>query len=258
MVDFIDNTSNETEPRRRTQLHGVIAVIPAYNAENTIAKVVAKSFRKAPRCVVVDDGSTDNTGDEAKKAGAEVIVHVHNRGKGAAIRSAIECLKDEDFLYMVFLDADEQHEPGEMGRLIHAARRRHADVVCGNRMNNPKDMPRLRVKVNRLTSRITSRLCGTHIQDTQCGFRLISKNVAQTISITSQRFDVDSELLFLAAQHGFNITDASVSCIYAENYSSHIHPFRDTMRFIRLALSLSIRRLLLFGRFGKVPKKKES
>lgn len=257
MVDFVDNTFNDTEPRRRTQLNGVIAVIPAYNAEKTIAKVVSKSFRKAPRCVVIDDGSTDSTGNEARKAGAEVIVHVHNRGKGAAIRSAIEGLKDEAFLYMVFLDADEQHEPGEMGRLVNAAHRYHADVVCGNRMNKPKDMPWLRKKTNQLTSRITSWICGVNIQDTQCGFRLISKNVAQTISIRSRRFDVDSEILFQAARYGFRIAEASVSCIYPDDHSSHIHPFRDTLRFIRLAFSLIIRRLLLVGKFGRKPKKSQ-
>lgn len=253
MVDFIDKTYSDTEPRRRSQLNGVIAVIPAYNAEKTIGKVVSKAFRKAPRCVVIDDGSTDATADEAAKAGAEVIIHGRNRGKGASIRSAIECLKDDAFLYMVFLDADEQHEPGEMGRLITAARRFHADVVCGNRMNNPNGMPPLRKRTNRLMSRIVSYFCGTTLHDTQCGFRLISHKVAHALDLRAERFDVDTEILFQAAKNGFRIVEASVSCIYPETHTSHIHPVRDTWRFIRLCLRLIFTRRIAMRSVGPTP-----
>ncbi len=192
---------------------------------------------------MVDDGSSDKTGILAKQAGAELLVHVSNRGKGAAVKTAFDYLKNQDFKYMVMLDADGQHEPGELLRLVQQAKRRRADVVCGNRMKNPKGMPKLRVVTNKVMSKITSWLCRTKLSDTQCGYRLLSKRAVKNIEIKKNNFEVDSEILFEVSRRGFKITEATVSSIYADNHSSHIHPIRDTLRFLRLISGLLISRI---------------
>ena len=221
----------------------VIAVIPAYNAESTIKLVVSKVRRKIERCIVVDDGSSDKTGVLAKEAGAELLIHVSNRGKGAAIKSAFDFLKKQNFKYLILLDADGQHEPGELFRLVQQAKRNRADVVCGNRMKNTKNMPKLRVITNKIMSKITSWLCWTNLSDTQCGYRLVSKRAVNNIKIKKDNFEVDTEILFQASKLGYRISEATVSTIYTEDHASHINPVKDTLRFFRLAIRLLITRL---------------
>ncbi len=230
----------------------VVAVIPAYNAESTIKLVVSKVRRKIARCIVVDDGSSDKTGILAKEAGAELLVHISNRGKGAAIKSAFEFLKKQDFKYLILLDADGQHEPGEVFRLVQQARRKRADVVCGNRMKNTKGMPKLRVTTNKIMSKVTSWICRTNLSDTQCGYRLLSKRTVNNIEIKKDNFEVDTEILFQASRLGYRISEATVSTIYTDDHSSNINPIGDTLRFLRLISGLLISRTIK----GSKPKNK--
>ena len=243
MVSIFDENEVRQSLRKRALFDGVIALVPAFNAEKTVGDVVRKVRRKVPRCIVVDDGSTDNTARFAENARAELILHASNRGKGAAIRSGLSFLKDQDFKYLILLDADGQHEPGEIYRFIQHARRTKADVVCGTRMRNPKDMPWLRLVTNRAMSAIISFLCKVQIHDTQCGYRLLSKQVVDTVELRKSNFETDSELLLEASYHGFKVSEVSVTSIYGDEHSSHIRPVRDTLRFIRLLAGLALRRL---------------
>ena len=243
MVEIIEEKDVVVALKKRSQFQGVIAVIPAYNAEGTIADIVRKVRRKIPRCIVVDDGSSDGTISAAERANAEVILHASNRGKGAAVRTAFECLKSDKFNYLILLDADGQHEPGEIYRFIQHARRSRADVICGNRMKYPKDMPWLRRATNRWMSKIISTLCGVKIHDTQCGFRLLTKEAVNLIELKKSNFEVDSEILLEASFHGLTVSEVSVSSIYGDDHSSHIRPVRDTFRFVRLLIDLVFARL---------------
>jgi glycosyltransferase involved in cell wall biosynthesis len=252
MPTIIEEKDVPATLKKRSQFQGVIAVIPAFNAGDTIADVIRKIRRKVPRCVVVDDGSSDNTATAAERANAEVILHISNRGKGAAIRTAFESLKNDKFNYLILLDADGQHEPGEMYRFIQHARRTRADIVCGNRMKNPKGMPWLRRATNRTMSAIISTLCGVRIHDTQCGYRLISRRAVRTIEIKKSNFEVDSEILLEASFHGLKVSEVSVTSIYGDEHSSHIRPARDTLRFFHLLIDLA------FARMKKGPRKKSS
>ncbi|MCX7848431.1 MAG: glycosyltransferase family 2 protein [bacterium] len=241
-MQFIEN-----EPllsRRRQTATDLVALIPAYQAEQKIMDVVTRTRRHVSRCIVVDDGSRDRTGELARRAGAEVITHVSNRGKGAAIRSGLTYLRNEEFTYCILLDADGQHEPHEIPKLVEAAKRTHADIVCGTRMGNPQGMPWLRRMTNRIMSRLTSWLCGIRLSDTQCGFRLLSKHAVSLIELRKDKFEVETEILVEAARHGLVVTETPVASIYAANHSSHIHPVRDTVRFLKLVTLLLLRRLL--------------
>jgi len=242
MAMFLDIDATPLLSRRRAQTQDLIAVIPAYNAEASIQDVVSRARRKVARVYVVDDGSTDATAANAKRAGASLIVHTSNRGKGAALHSAFACLEDEQFTYLILLDADGQHDPNELHRLVDEARRSQADVVCGTRMDNPQGMPWLRRVTNRTMSCIVSWLCRVKLSDTQCGFRLLSRRAVRVIKLKKTNFEVESEMLLQAARHGLKVTEIPIRSIYGANHSSHIRPVRDTFRFIRLVGWLALAR----------------
>jgi glycosyltransferase involved in cell wall biosynthesis len=243
MVDFLDKTPGR-RARGRSRFTDVVAVIPAYNAAETIEPLVRKIRRRIRRCIVVDDGSGDQTGNRARRAGAQLIVHPHNRGKGAALHSALAYLRDEQVSYAVLLDADGQHDPSEIHLLLEKAGRAHADVVCGTRMQNPGDMPQLRQRTNRLISAIISWICRTRLTDAACGFRVISGRAIEVIRLHHPRFAVDQEMLVEAVRHGLTIAEAPVTSIYHEQAESHVRPVKDTLRFIRMFAGLAILRLL--------------
>ncbi len=213
----------------------VLALIPAYNEAGRVAEVVAAAARAVSRVVVIDDGSADATGEVARQAGAEILRHAHNRGKGAAIATALEYLRRSDAEYGVLLDADGQHDPAEIGKLVAAADEFRADVVVGNRMRATHDMPRVRRATNRFTSWVTSKLAGQDIPDSQCGFRLLRRTVVDSLKLTTGRFETETEMLIQAGRAGHRIVTVPIRTIY-EGQASHIHPVRDTLRFFRLVL----------------------
>ena len=244
-----------TKKRKGTFYSDVIALIPAYNAEKTIGNVVRKTLRKVGRCIVINDGSDDGTGNAAVDAGAELIIHVSNCGKGAAIRTGLNCLRKISYKYVVLLDADGQHEPGEIARLVQAAQRRRAHLVCGNRMSKPEGMPFIRRTTNNVMSKIVSKLCRVNLADTQCGYRLLSRRAVESLRLTKSNFEVDTEILYQVSQKGFKVTEVTISSIYTEKSSSNIHPFSDTIRFFRLVFGLLISKSISMKK-SKVENKK--
>lgn len=213
-----------------------IALIPAYNEAARVGDVVTKARPSVDQVVVIDDGSADETSASAERAGAMVIRHPQNRGKGAAIVTALGYFEHSDAEMAVFLDADGQHDPLEILKLIEAAQREKADVVVGTRMGDVSPMPRLRLWTNRFTSWVTSKLSGQHIPDSQCGFRLLRRNVPKDLKLSTARFETETEMLIQAGRTGHKIVSVPIRTIYETGRTSRIHPFRDTMRFFRLVL----------------------
>lgn len=223
----------------------VIAAIPAYNAARTIGEVVRRVMPYVHECLVVNDGSTDSTGAVACVAGAEVIAHSRNMGKGAAVRTALVHARGMACDYVVLLDADGQHDPDEIPGFVARARERQVDMVCGTRMANPRGMPWLRRATNRTMSWFVSWLCQVRLTDTQCGYRLLSARAARMIELHKDNFEVESEMLIQAVALGLSIDEVPIRTIYGEDHSSHIRPIRDTLRFMKLVWQLSLRRFLL-------------
>jgi len=240
MPAFFKDGEILTKKRKGTFYSDVIALIPAYNAEKTIGNVVRKTLRKVGRCIVINDGSDDGTGNAAVDAGAELIIHVSNCGKGAAIRTGLNCLRKISYKYVVLLDADGQHEPGEIARMVQVAYRRRAHLVCGNRMSKPEGMPLICRVTNRVMSKVVSKLSGVNLSDTQCGYRLLSRRAIESLRLTKSDFEVDTEILYQVSRKGFKVTEVTISSIYTENHSSKVHVFSDTFRFIRLVFGLLI------------------
>jgi glycosyltransferase involved in cell wall biosynthesis len=221
------------DTERRGTDTATFAVIPAFNAGSALAGVVAKAAARLgrDRVLVVDDGSTDGEPDRLRAQGTWVVDHGTNRGKGAALRTGFAEVLGRGAAGVITLDADGQHDPDWIPCLLEAAGT--ADIVLGSRMRDPGPMPRLRIAVNRFTSAVVSRLAGTRITDSQCGFRWIGARVLRAVPLESQQFDAESEILIKASCLGFRIREVAVPAVYGEEISK-VHPVRDTLRFFRL------------------------
>jgi len=211
----------------------VIALIPAYNEGARVGDVVARASRHVDEVVVIDDGSNDDTAAIAEKAGARILRHERNRGKGGAITTALDYFSRSDAELAVLLDADGQHDPAEITKFIETAEREQADIVVGNRMDDTADMPLVRRLTNKFTSWVTSKLARQRIPDSPCGFRLLRRSVLGDLRLSTARFETETEMLIQAARAGHKITSIPVRTIYEQGHASHIHPVRDTIRFFK-------------------------
>ncbi len=212
-----------------------VAVIPAFNEAGTIGRVVEGVRGAVHHVLVVDDGSTDGTAAVARAAGAEVIEHGGNRGKGHAIRSALAVLADRDFTHALLLDGDMQHLPDEAPLLLAAAAERGADVVLGERRFDRETMPASRYQANRLGSRVLSWFVGIRFQDTQCGFRVLRLAALEGISLRARGYDIETEMLVKLARRGARMTTVPITAVYA-GQRSKLRPVRDTTKTCFLAV----------------------
>lgn len=213
----------------------VLVLIPAYNAGEHVGSVVRKvlELKAGLEAVVVDDGSSDGTARISRDAGAHVISHPRNLGKGAALRTGFGHFLASDREAVVTLDADGQHSPDEIPILIERWRRTGADIIIGTRRRDVAKMPPLRIVTNTLSSLLVSLAAGNYIQDSQSGFRLLSRRVIENVRTTSAGYGAESEILIKAAARGFAVDSAPVSTIYG-NEKSHVHPLGQPLRFLGL------------------------
>jgi glycosyltransferase involved in cell wall biosynthesis len=211
----------------------VAAVIPAYLEEKHIADVVRRTLEQLDSVLVIDDGSADATAATARNAGAEVIVHPQNIGKGESIKTGLRHWLERNFTYVVILDGDGQHLPEEIARFLPAASSTRAELLIGTRMKDLREMPLVRRLVNRYMSNKISRLCGQSISDTQCGFRMVHRSLIPDLLGGAERFDYETEMLILASRQGCRIESVPITTVYSDEVSS-IHPVRDTIRFFKL------------------------
>lgn len=211
----------------------VAAVIPAYNEERRIGAVVKAVRAQNLDVLVVDDGSKDGTAAAAEAAGAQVLRHEGNQGKGVALNNAFRAARERGYEVVVTLDADGQHPPGEISRFVEAYVRTGIPVLIGNRMADTVGMPLVRRWTNRLMSWGLSRLMGQYVPDTQCGFRLYRCDVIPFIEASSQRFAAESEILLHVARRGIRIGAVPISTVYGDERSK-INPIVDTFRFVKM------------------------
>lgn len=213
----------------------VCAVIPARDAASTIGPVVRGLRTTLPDAtvIVIDDGSSDETGAVARQAGAEVVRHTLNQGKGAALQTGFDEALRLGADAVLALDADGQHDPEWAPRLL--AGLTEADLVVGSRLQSRDGMPWLRRVTNDVTSWWVSRLARTDIEDSQSGYRAIRATVLRRVRPEARRFEYESEFLVTAARAGFRIAAVSIPTLYNAP-GSHIRPVRDTVRFVRFVL----------------------
>jgi glycosyltransferase involved in cell wall biosynthesis len=213
-------------------------IIPAYNEKPSLSGILDELKGRGFFILVVDDGSRDNTCELAAEKADFVIRNERNLGKGLSLKKGIDYLfKRSDFDYLVTMDADGQHSTADLDKFLREAES-GAFFVVGNRMFNPAGMPGLRVVTNKFMSWFISRIAGQKIPDTQCGFRLIKREVLEKIRIKTNNFEIESEILIKAARSGFPIKSIPIKSIYFKRLHSRINPFLDTLRFIKFIVGL--------------------
>ncbi|MGH7572004.1 MAG: glycosyltransferase family 2 protein [Gemmatimonadota bacterium] len=194
----------------------LVAVIPAYNEAGHIGPVVRDVREFADAVIVVDDGSGDSTGAEARAAGARVYRHLVNRGLGGGIATGLRAALEAGADVIVTLDGDGQHVPAEVLELAAPIRKGEADLVIGSRMIEPGGMPFLRRIANRCANLCTWVLFGVRVSDTQSGFRALSRRAAERLDLRTSRMEVSSEIVAEAARHGFRIAEVPITVIYTD------------------------------------------
>ena len=217
----------------------VAAVIPAYDAGAWIGGVVLAVRQQLPDVLVVDDGSADDTAERARSAGAEVRTLPFNRGKGTALGVAFELLMDRGFDGMVTLDADGQHLPEEIPRLLELAP--EADLLLGTRDHLFAKMTLLRRYSNRLSSQVISFAAGQRIDDVQTGFRYYSRTLIERVGLPNGRFEAESAVVVRATRCGLRVLTVPVRLGFVDGVStSHYRPVVDSLRIAAAVIGARI------------------
>ena len=219
----------------------VFIIIPAYNEVKTIGPIVSELDRRGFRVVVVDDGSRDNTVVAANKAGAELIVHAKNSGKGRCIREGLEYAFENNCEAVITMDGDGQHSIGDVDKFIEEYRASGADLILGNRLHNPKKMPFIRRCTNLVMSFIISLFITERVRDSQCGYRFISRKGIEKMKLTTVKYEIESEMLIEAKRRGLKMSSVNIDSIYAGE-ASQINPFLDAVRFIKFIINEYVRK----------------
>src|ERR1017187_1077098 len=205
-------------------------VIPCFNEGATIAGLVGAALQHLPQVVVLDDGSTDRTSEAAQAAGARMVRHETNRGKGAALRTGLALAVKQGFEWAVTLDGDGQHAPDDIPAFLRCAGQTGALLIIGNRMHNAQAIPWLRRQVNSWMSRQLSRRAGKPLPDTQCGFRLIHLETWASLSRKTEHFEVESEMLMAFLAAAYSVAFVPIQTI-GRRRNSRIDPLADSLRW---------------------------
>jgi glycosyltransferase involved in cell wall biosynthesis len=213
----------------------VAAIIPAYEAGRTIGAVVADVRGRCSRIIVVDDGSSDDTAARAAAAGAEVLRHAVNAGKGAAILTGLKALSRDGVAHALTLDADGQHLGSEVPALLAASDAAPRAIVVGVRRKEGHPIAFINRLGNWFADRVLRLVAGRPLPDTQSGFRIYPVAATLALDVQSTRYDFETEVLLRAARHGVELVGVPIAVYYppiAERVS-HYRPARDTLRIVR-------------------------
>jgi glycosyltransferase involved in cell wall biosynthesis len=208
------------------------ALMPCFNEAGTIAEVVSGVRQHLSTVLVVDDGSTDDTATNASRAGAEVVKHAKNRGKGAALRVGFQRLQDRGFQWALTLDGDGQHAASDIPAFFQCAETTGAMLVVGDRLKHAEGIPAVRRRVNRWMTKRLSRRAGRPLADSQCGFRLINLGALSGVELKADHFEIESDLLLRMVVAGHKVEFVPIEVIYRTK-GSKINPVLDTLRWFR-------------------------
>jgi glycosyltransferase involved in cell wall biosynthesis len=204
--------------------------IPAFDAEETIAAVVRRTLALGAEIVVVDDGSADRTGEVARACGVTVLTHPVNLGKGRALKTAFDHLFARGVDGVATIDADGQHPPEELPKVL-APWRDGADLVLGTRDHLYSAMGRVRRASNGTSSWLISHVAGAELPDCQTGFRVYARRLIEAIGFPEPRFEAESAVLVRAVRAGFQVVGVPVRLDKADGRAtSHYRPIIDSLR----------------------------
>ncbi|MCC6147588.1 MAG: glycosyltransferase family 2 protein [Anaerolineaceae bacterium] len=209
----------------------ILVLIPAYNESVHIAGVIERAKRFLP-VVVVDEGSTDDTMEQAKNAGADVLLQRPNQGKGAALIRGFQYALEYKYDAVVMLDADGQHDPAEIPLFLESYTSGNADLVIGER--DFSKIPFIRRNTNTIGRKMFSWAVGVHVPDNQSGYRLLSARLMKkTIESRERNFEFEVEMIAICLKQGWKLTWVPIQTIYADE-ESHIKPLRHIYHYFRI------------------------
>ncbi len=220
-------------------MNKVWVLIPAFNEESGLKNIIPKIKEEGCKVLVIDDGSSDNTYSAAVQLKADVVLrNVSNLGKGACLIKGFEYLLSSsvECEYIIIMDADGQHNPLDIGKFVEKLKQGYY-LVIGNRLSNSKEMPFIRLVVNKVMSWVIFLRTGKFIPDTQCGFKGLKLDVVRDIRFSSRRFEIDSEIIIKSLKKGFKAGVVDIESIYRKETSA-IRPFKDTLRFLRFIIAV--------------------
>ena len=226
-----------------------LVIIPCYNEEATVGSIVLQTKRYVDTVVVVDDGSNDNTAEIAKEAGAIVLSHLKNKGKGAALKTGFQFALENDFDYVVTIDGDGQHNPLEIPAVLGNVMNNSNDMSIGYRFGNKTEMPIWRRVGKRVLDYTTSLGAGGFVTDSQCGFRAFNKRAIALITpkLRGNAFSVESEQLIKAYESGLKVVNTNVTCKYNGLETSTKNPAAHGLSVLAYVIwVIAKQRLLVF------------
>ena len=213
----------------------VAVLIPAFNAERTLEPVIRAALQQTPDVTVVDDGSRDGTAEVAKRAGAHVIKHELNRGKGGALKTGFAWACGAGYDGVITLDADGQHLPSEIPKFIGCYGETGGDLIIGGRAHLFGQMLPRRRTANRFSAWTISIASGKNIPDSQSGYRFYSTRLLRAIKLRDNGFALESEVIVRAGRAGFNVLTTPIDLGFVDGQStSHYKPLKDTWRIARV------------------------
>ena len=216
----------------------VCAVIPFYNEKETINIVLQETIKYVQFIFAINDGSDDGFYYNANQESKIKFINLdRNYGKGKALSVGFEEAVSAGFENVVTLDADHQHEPKYIPKLLEGLQ--SFDIIIGNRLKNLRGMPIQRRLSNKLTSFFLTVKSGQNILDSQCGYRAYRVEVLKTVKIDSFGFEAESEILVKAAKKDFKIGFVDIPNIYG-NEKSKMRPVQAIVGFLRVLFSKTI------------------
>ena len=214
----------------------IAVLIPAYNAEKSLGELILRLCKSLGdvQIVVVDDGSVDKTNEVAASAGAVVLRHEKNRGKGAALQTGFNFITEQAGIeFIVTMDADLQHQPEDVPKFFLAQQKSNADIIIGWREKIGTRMPVHRRLSNTVTSALVGIRTGVKVKDSQCGFRLIRRSVIERVHLEAAGYEAETEFLIKAASRGFTVDFVPVQTIYGPE-KSYMTYWATTVNFIKV------------------------
>lgn len=231
----------------------IVAAIPAYNEEIALGSVILCAKRYVDTVIVIDDGSSDKTSEIARLAGAVVIRHDTNQGKGKALRDAFLCARETGADILVCLDADGQHNPDEIPVLLATIKNGSADMVIGSRFLDVKNsVPKYRRAGQEVLNYLTNSVSHFRVTDSQSGFRAFSKKAIGSLSFEEEGIGIESYLQRAAYDQHLRVAEVPVTCRYDVEHASKMGSVRHGFSVVNTLLKIVEERrpLLVFGSVG--------
>jgi glycosyltransferase involved in cell wall biosynthesis len=210
----------------------LVVIVPVYNAEPTLAKVVKDVRRNLPGALIigVDDGSTDGSRQLLRTVADETIEFDVNRGKGAALRAGFDLALKKGAAAVLTIDSDGQHDAAFAPAIVGALDR--ADIVIGTRDLSGKAVPKHRRIANMISSAATRAVSGGKVRDSQSGYRAMKADVLRKVHGEGDRYEFETDFIIRAARAGFTTVNVPISTIYGS--PSYFREFRDAWLVIRV------------------------